>query len=346
VRILESRVFLGLTTVVTAALVWILWPYFGAILWATVLAMMFTPFNGRLRAAWGLQPIWSVLLTMAVVVLAVILPLIVLTAALVQEATTLYSVINAGDVDFGKSFARVTDRFPLWLRQFLELLGLSDFSGLQQKLTQLFKAGSETLMTRLVSIGQSTVHLAVSFFVMLYLLFFLLRDGRQLVVRVKRSIALPPHQQDALFDKFATVVRATVKGDLLVALLQGALGGITFWALDIRAPLIWGVFMAVVSLLPAVGAALVWVPVAIYLLASGFIWQGVALVLVGTFVIGLVDNILRPILVGKDTKMPQYLVLISTLGGLEAFGLNGFVLGPVIAAMFVAVWDISAMGKN
>ena len=98
--------------------------------------------------------------------------------------------------------------------------------------------------------------------------------------------------------------------------------------------------MAVVSLLPVVGAAIIWFPVALYLLVSGFIWQGLVLIVFGTLAIGLVDNILRPILVGQDTKMPEYLVLISTLGGLEAFGLIGFVMGPLIAAMFLAVWDI------
>jgi predicted PurR-regulated permease PerM len=106
----------------------------------------------------------------------------------------------------------------------------------------------------------------------------------------------------------------------------------------LHAPVLWGVVMGLLALLPAVGAAVIWVPAAIYLLATGSLWQGVALLMFGAFVIGLVDNILRPLLVGKDTKMPDYVVLISTLGGLATFGLNGFVLGPVIAAMFIAAW--------
>jgi predicted PurR-regulated permease PerM len=132
-----------------------------------------------------------------------------------------------------------------------------------------------------------------------------------------------------------------IKGNILVAALQGALGGIIFWLLGIHAPVLWGVVMALLSLLPAVGAALVWLPVAIYFLATGSVWQGVLLIGYGALVISLVDNFLRPFLVGKDTKMPDYLVLISTLGGIAAFGLNGFVIGPVIAAMFIAVWDLN-----
>jgi predicted PurR-regulated permease PerM len=131
-----------------------------------------------------------------------------------------------------------------------------------------------------------------------------------------------------------------------VAALQGALGGLIFWFLGLHAPVLWGVVMGLLALLPAVGAALIWVPTAIYLLATGSIWQGVVLLTFGALVIGLVDNILRPLLVGKDTKMPDYVVLISTLGGLAAFGLNGFVIGPVIAAMFIASWDIFSESTN
>ena len=124
------------------------------------------------------------------------------------------------------------------------------------------------------------------------------------------------------------------------ALAQGALGGLIFWFLGITAPLLWAVVMAFLSLLPAVGAGLVWFPVALYLLATGAIWHGVILIAYGALVIGLVDNLLRPILVGQDTKMPDYVVLISTLGGIEAFGLNGFIIGPAMAAMFIAIWSM------
>ena len=128
--------------------------------------------------------------------------------------------------------------------------------------------------------------------------------------------------------------------NLVVAAVQGALGGLAFWLLDIRGALLWAVLMAFLSLLPAVGAGLVWLPVATYLLITGALWQGIALIAYGVLVIGLVDNALRPALVGKDTRMPDYVVMITTLGGMAVFGVNGFVLGPVIAAMFMAVWHI------
>ncbi len=138
----------------------------------------------------------------------------------------------------------------------------------------------------------------------------------------------------------ALVLRATVKGGIAVAVLQGILGGLAFWFLGIPAPLLWTVVMAFLSLLPAIGAGLVWAPVAIYLLATGSIWQGIFLIAYGVVVIGLVDNLLRPFLVGKSTKLPDYVVLISTLGGIEIMGLNGFVVGPLVAAIFMVSWEI------
>jgi predicted PurR-regulated permease PerM len=181
---------------------------------------------------------------------------------------------------------------------------------------------------------------------MLYLLFFLLRDGAALARRIHESVPLEADIKHDLSVKFVTVIRATVKGNVLVAVLQGALGGLIFWLLGIHAPVLWGTLMAFLSLLPAVGAALVWVPVAIYFLVTGAIWQGLALIAFGVLVIGLVDNILRPVLVGKDTKMPDYVVLVSTLGGMSLFGLNGFVIGPVVAAMFMAVWHLFAKARE
>jgi Predicted permease len=176
----------------------------------------------------------------------------------------------------------------------------------------------------------------------MYLLFFLLRDGVVVAQGLRDAIPLAPAAKERLLERFTTVVRATVKGNILVAIVQGGLGGLAFWVLGVHAPILWGVVMAFLSLLPAIGAALIWGPVSIYLLATGQIWQGIALIVFCAVVIGLIDNVLRPILVGKDTKLPDYVVLISTLGGLAVIGLNGFVIGPLIAAMFVSGWKILA----
>jgi predicted PurR-regulated permease PerM len=147
-------------------------------------------------------------------------------------------------------------------------------------------------------------------------------------------------QRRELFAKFGTVIRAAVKGSLVVAAILGLLGGIAFWVLSVKWALLCGVLMAFLSLPPAVGAALLWLPVAIYFFVTGAVWQGIALAAYGVLVTGLVDNVLRPMLVGMDTRLPDYLVMITTLGGIAVFGINGLVLGPAIAAMFIAVWHI------
>ena len=200
--------------------------------------------------------------------------------------------------------------------------------------------GSQIVAGQALTIGQNTFDFLVSFFVMLYLLFFLLRDGATLSSMVRNAVPLAKPHTHFLLNKFTTVIRATIKGNVAVAVAQGTIGGLAFWFLGVQGALLWAVLMAFLSLLPAVGAALIWGPVALYFLATGHIWQGAVLIFVGVFVIGLVDNILRPLLVGKDTKMPDYVVLISTLGGMALFGLNGFVIGPVIAALFMAAWSL------
>lgn len=345
-RSVEEKTFLLLIVVASLAFLWILWPLYGAILWATVMAIMFAPLYRHLSGPMRRRPNVAALVTILIVIVMVILPLAAIAAALVQEAASLYGGIQSGELNFGLYFKQVADALPSWARELLNWLGLANLGAVQDKLAYGLQQGSQFLATQVLSIGQSTFQFIINLCVMIYLLFFLLRDGDALLERIRSAVPLRTEQQRALFTKFTTVIRATVKGDILIALLQGTLGGLVFWLLGIHAPLLWGVLMVFLSLLPAIGASLVWLPVAIYLLATGAIWQGVVLIVFGALVIGLVDNILRPALIGKDTKMPDYVVLISTLGGLEVFGLNGFVVGPAIAAMFMAVWAIFSASRQ
>src|SRR5207253_2910529 len=199
-----------------------------------------------------------------------------------------------------------------WLDRF----GLSNLGAWQGKIASGIAKGSQAIAVHALNIGQNTFNFFLSLFVMLYLLFFLLRDGEDLYKTIKEAVPLEPAHKKALFEKFIVVIRATLKSTMVVALLQGALGGLIFWILGIQAPILWGALMAILSLLPAVGAAIVWLPVAIYLLATGAVWRGVVLMIYGILVISLVDNLVRPFLVGKDTRMPDYIALISTLGGI------------------------------
>jgi predicted PurR-regulated permease PerM len=345
-RTFEDRALLVLVVAVSLAFGWILWPFYGAILWGIVGAIVFAPLYRRLSRLMRERRSLAAIAVILLIIMIVILPLTLIGASLAQEASGVYGRVQSGELDIARFFQQMLDALPPGVINLLDRFGLSSLSGMQDKLSAGLLKGSQFLAAQALNIGQSTFDFFVNLFVMLYLLFFLLRDEDALSKRVKSAIPLRSEQLNALLLKFTVVIRATVKGDLLVALLQGALGGLIFWFLGITASLLWAVLMAFLSLLPAIGAGLVWAPVAIYLLATGSVWQGVVLIAYGALVIGLVDNFLRPILVGKDTKMPDYVVLISTLGGIEAFGLNGFVIGPVIAAMFIAVWDIFSASRQ
>ena len=191
-----------------------------------------------------------------------------------------------------------------------------------------------------LSIGQNIFSFTLNFFLTLYLAFFFLRDGEKIIETFIAVFPMKDETERTLINKISEVTLATIKGNFVVALVQGSLGGFIFFALGISGALIWGVVMVIASLLPAVGAALIWAPVAVYLLATGAILKGIILIVFGVGIIGLVDNFLRPQLVGRDTGLPDYIILLSTLGGLSLFGIDGFIVGPLIAALFIACWQI------
>lgn len=329
-----------LLVLVSAAFIWILLPFYGAAFWAVILGILFAPLQGRLQVKFGWQRNLTSLCTLSICLVIAILPVIIISALLVQEGASLYKSVESGELDIAGYVSQFKHSLPPYFQHLLDRFGMGELNGLREKIVKSAMTGGQALASKAFSFGQGTFEFIVSFFIMLYLLFFFLRDGAELARKVRAAVPLQEQQKRRLQLKFNRVVRATVKGNLLVAITQGALGGLIFWFLDVPSVLLWAVLMAFLSLLPAVGAGIVWVPVAAFFLLTGAIWQGVVLVLFGVLVIGLVDNLLRPLLVGKDTRMPDYMILISTLGGLAIFGLNGFVIGPLIAALFMSSWDI------
>ena len=343
---LQQKTFLLLLGIVTIAFGWILLPYAGAIFWGVILAIVFAPvYRWVLQKTKGRATLSSMLVLLLILVI-VILPLSLISGALVNQAASVVEMVKAGDVTVAGFFGKVMDVLPAWAISLLDRFNLTNLASLQDKLTAGVSQVSQVVAVKAINIGLYTFDFLTSLGILMYLLFFLLRDGAALTARIRAAIPLSRKYKQRLFNNFTTVIRATVKGNILIAIAQGALGGMIFWFLDVRAALLWGVLMAFLSLLPAIGAALVWAPVAIYFLATGSIWQGVTLIAFGILVIGLVDNLLRPVLVGKDTKMPDYVVLLSTVGGMALFGLHGFVIGPIVAAMFIAAWDLFATASE
>lgn len=330
--------FLLLLVAVTILFGALLQPFFGAILWAAIIAILFYPVQQRYAHKFGNRRNLLALTTLGLCTAIVIVPLLMLVFSLVAEVSAQYARFNESNTQGAVSFDKINETFPI-VQRTLDRFGI-ELGNLRQQLTNAGMQAGQYVAKQALAIGQNTAQFVLSLVIMLYLTFFFLRDGERLVQLLIKALPLGNTRERALFDKFAQMTRATVKGNLVVAMVQGALGGFIFWMLDIQGALLWGVVMAVLSLLPAVGAGLIWGPVAAYLLFTGAVTQGIILIAFGAGVIGLVDNVLRPILVGRDTKLPDYMVLISTLGGIALFGINGFVLGPLVAALFIAFWDI------
>jgi predicted PurR-regulated permease PerM len=339
-RTFEDRAFLLLLAAVSVAFAGILWPYYQAVLWGAIAAIVFAPLNRRMRHLTNGRRNLAALLTLLIVLSLVILPALAIGASLAREGSVLFRRVQSGELDPTQFFQQAIGALPGWALALLDEFGLADLSAMQERLSAGLKQVSQTLAAQALNVGQGTFNFVIGLGVMLYLLFFLLRDGDEIAKRVRDAVPLAPQRRGALFRRFVVVIRATVKGNVLVAGAQGALGALIFWFLGVHPVFMWAVLMAFAALVPAIGAALIWAPVSLYLFATAPAWQGLLLIIWGVLVIGLADNVLRPILVGKDSKLPDYVVLVSTLGGLALFGASGLVIGPVIAALFMAAWSI------
>ena len=341
---LEQSSFLLLLLLVTVLFFYLLKPFFAPVFWACAVSLLFYPVQVRFGARWSNSPNLVALATLLLCIVVVVIPVLLVLTSFVQEGANVYARIESGEIDLNNYLDRVRTALPAAQRlmDWLEL----DMAALEQRATSGALAASGFAAKNALLLGQGTFQFFLNLGLMLYMSFFLLRDGARLVDLLQRALPLGDERERLLFKKFAEVTRATVKGNLVVAVVQGALGGIIFWLLDIPAPILWAVAMAVVSLIPAVGAGLIWLPFSIYLFITGDFGSGLILIIYGVVVIGLTDNILRPLLVGRDTKLPDWLVLLSTLGGLTLFGINGFVIGPLIAAVFIVFWQIFSRDFN
>ena len=209
-----------------------------------------------------------------------------------------------------------------------------------QKAGEAVSGASNWLVNSLSDATMSTVNFMFVFFIFIYIMFFFIKDGKKLLNKILYYLPLEDRDERRMLDKFTSVTRATIKGSLVIGILQGALAGLAFWAVGIKGAVFWGTIMAVLSIIPVIGSGLVWVPAAIILAASGAYVKAAGLAVFCAIVVGSMDNFLRPRLVGRDTKMHDLFILLSTLGGISMFGVIGFIIGPITAAVFVTAWDI------
>jgi len=275
--------------------------------------------------------------TLVLMVTVVLIPLIFLIAIVVAQA-----------IDVGQSVAP-------WVQQNLEepgqfsdyLHGLPFYEQLEPyretvltKVGELVGSVSKFIVGGLSSATFGTVNFLFLSFVFLYTMYFFQMDGNKLMRKILYYLPLNSVDENRMLDRFTSVTRATLKGTLLIGVLQGGLAGAAFSIVGIDNAVFWGTVMAVLSIIPSVGSAIVWLPAAIILIIQGSVTGGIGLMVFCGVVVGSLDNVLRPILVGKDTKMHELMIFFGTLGGIMMFGITGIFIGPLIASLFITIWDL------
>ena len=285
--------------------------------------------GGRARAA--------AVVTLVTVLIVVIVPVSLFLGIVVSQALSVSETVGPWielQLRSPDALNSLLARVPQleWLRPYQDQL--------VAKAGELAGVVGGFLVSSVASATRGTASFLLDLFVMLYAMFFFLVSGPTLLARMLYYLPLPPGDEARMIDKFVSVTRATLKGSLVIGVTQGALAGLGFLVVGIPSAAFWGTVMAVLSIIPAIGSGLVWVPAVIYLFATGEVLSAILLGSWCAVVVGTIDNFMRPWLIGKDTKMPDLLILLGTLGGLILFGAVGFIIGPIVAALFVTMWDI------
>jgi predicted PurR-regulated permease PerM len=283
---------------------------------------------GRLRGREGPSAILLIIGTL----LAFVLPLAGLAGVVAAEAVHVSQQIRPWVQEFRAHEGPLTDILPDWMLGYVQLLEPYRDSILD-KLAEAASSTGSWLVANVSTVTQGTIGFLLSLFVMTYALYFFLVDGPRLVAALKSHLPLSAADRDLVVGRGLAVTRASLKGILVIGALQGLLVGLGLWAAGLSGAAFWGTIVFVLSAVPGLGAPLIWLPAAGYLAVTGEVGWAIALALWGALVVGLVDNILRPMIVGRDAKLPDLVVLVSILGGITTFGAVGIILGPIVAAM-------------
>ena len=337
---LRTAFVLLLVAAVTAFFLAVAWPFLKPLLLGALLAGLFHPLYRWITRLLGGRPSLGAAVTLVVLLVLGLGPLTVFLGIVVQQALT------------------VSDQAIPWLSQHLgaastynvhewlvrRFPSLAEYIPSQEQLLQQVGTAAKTAGAFLVNFAASMTALTATFllnlFVMLYAMFFFFRDGHTILERIFYYLPLNDEDETLMLARFTSITRATVKGTLVIGAIQGALAGVAFWVAGIDGAALWGTVMTILSIIPGIGAPLVWVPVVVVLFLNGQYLTGTLLLVWCAAVVGTIDNFLRPVLVGRDAKMPDLLILIGTLGGLFLFGPIGFIVGPIICGLFLTVWDI------
>ncbi|MCE1274010.1 MAG: AI-2E family transporter [Chlorobiaceae bacterium] len=312
-------------------------PFLLTILLAGIFAGLQVPLFNRFLALSGQRRSLSAAMTLVAFLLSFILPLAGLVTVVATQAISLSRTaipLIREQLKGSAGFNNLLTQLPFYhdIESYSDLI-------LQKAAEYLGRLGS-AVFDSISAITYSAAYDLFLFLIFCYTMFFFLKDGQRLMEKIQAYVPLNESDQQRLLDRFLSVTRATMKGSLVIALLQGSLAGLAFYVVGIESAVFWGTVMAVLSIMPLVGSPIIWIPATIGMAISGHYLQAAGLALFCSLVVGQIDNILRPILVGRDTQMHELFIFFGTLGGLGMFGIPGIIIGPVIAALFVTVWEI------
>ena len=325
-----------LLTLITILFLSLIFNFAAPILWSIVVSIIFYPLYEKLLLMTNKKSLSS-MLSLILILLLVIMPSIAVLGLIGNE---LINFINSSEnYSFEQYFQMIPNESAI--NQLIAWSGLS-INDLIEKADDFLISASKMLYQSVSTISANVINFFVSLFIFVYLTFFFLRDGEKILQHCMDAFPMKNEDESYLLDQFQKTTRATIKGTVMVALAQGFLGYLTLLLIGINGALIWGAVMALLSIVPAVGTVLVWLPIALVLFLNGEIMDASLLIFSGVFIIGMIDNLLRPILIGKETKMPDYLILLTTIGGISIFGITGFIVGPIIASLFISIWSLSS----
>ena len=337
---LRTAFVLLLVTAVTALFLAVAWPFLKPLLLGALLAGLFHPlYRWITRLLGGRQSLGAgvtllVLLVLGLGPISVFLGIVVQQALTVSDQAIPWLSQHLGAASTSNIHDWLVQRFP----------ALAEYMPSQEQLLQQVGTAAKTAGAFLVGFASrmtvTTAAFLLNLFVMLYAMFFFFKDGHKILERIFYYLPLSDEDERSMLARFTSITRATVKGTLVIGVIQGTLAGVAFWVAGIDGAALWGTIMTILAIIPGIGAPLVWVPVVIVLFVNGQYVTGTLLLVWCGVVVATIDNFLRPLFVGRDAQMPDLLILIGTLGGLFLFGPIGFIVGPIICGLFLTVWDI------
>ncbi len=312
-------------------------PFIIAAVFATLFNFIYKWFLKIFKGKKGLSSVLSCF----IIILVIIIPLTTVASLVVKEIQTLvvdYSVQNNSSP--GVSIGGIAEKINSI--SILKRFGVENIID-EKALVSAIGNFSDSALDILGATYRSISHFIFVTFIMFFSLFYLFIDGDKMIKRIFAVSPLRDEYEEKLLLKFKSIIRATIKGTSLIAIIQGFLGGMLFWTAGVSSPVLLGILMTISSVIPSVGSGLIWLPVGVIMILLGNIVSGIIILIIGALLISTIDNVLRPKLVGHDTEMHPLMILFSTLGGIAVFGIAGFIVGPIIMSLFVALWDIYSL---